>query len=103
MDDLERRIRERAYRIWQEEGCPEGRDEDHWHMARELIAIENNYALTLKPLKQTAAIGPTSEPVEPLIAVENDGEFPTLTDQGEEKAYPPPLTDALGARHSDQR
>jgi len=39
-------------------------------------------------VKQTAAMGPTGEPVEPLIAVENAGEFPTLTDQGEEKAYP---------------
>jgi hypothetical protein len=38
--------------------CPEGRDEDHWHMARELVAIEDNYALALKPVKQTAAIGP---------------------------------------------
>jgi hypothetical protein len=57
-------------------------------MARELLAIEDDYARTLKPVKQTAAIGPTGEPVEPLIAVENSGEFPTLTDQGEEAAYP---------------
>ena len=33
----EKRIRERAYRIWQEQGGPEGRAEDHWHRAcREL-------------------------------------------------------------------
>jgi len=47
MDDLERRIRERAYRIWQEQGCPEGRDEAHWHMARQLVAIEDNHARLL--------------------------------------------------------
>jgi hypothetical protein len=38
-------------------------------------------------VKQTAAIGSTGE-LEPLIAVENSSEFPTLTDQGKEKAYP---------------
>ncbi|WP_431470200.1 DUF2934 domain-containing protein [Sphingosinithalassobacter sp. LHW66-3] len=31
--DLEQRIRERAYEIWQEEGRPEGREEEHWQKA----------------------------------------------------------------------
>jgi Protein of unknown function (DUF2934) len=26
----ERAIRERAYSIWEEEGCPQGKDLDHW-------------------------------------------------------------------------
>jgi Protein of unknown function (DUF2934) len=30
----ERRIRERAHRIWIEEGRPEGRDVEHWQRAR---------------------------------------------------------------------
>jgi hypothetical protein len=51
-------------------------------MATELIAIEENQLLTLKP------VGRAGEPVEPRLAVENAGEFPTLTDQGEETAYP---------------
>jgi Protein of unknown function (DUF2934) len=41
MSDLEQRIRERAYRIWLEEGMPEGRENAHWDMATELIAIED--------------------------------------------------------------
>jgi hypothetical protein len=36
---------------------------------------------TLKPLQQNGA--PTGEPIEPLEAAENAGEFPTLTDHGE--------------------
>ena len=43
MVDQEQRIRARAYRIWEEEGRPEGRAEVHWDMARELIAIEDNF------------------------------------------------------------
>jgi hypothetical protein len=39
MSNVEQRIRERAYRIWLEEGCPEGREKDHWDMATELVAI----------------------------------------------------------------
>lgn len=26
-------IRQRAFEIWEAEGCPEGRDEIHWHQA----------------------------------------------------------------------
>jgi hypothetical protein len=40
-DERERRIRERAYQLWQFEGSPEGRDEDYWHRARELIEAES--------------------------------------------------------------
>jgi hypothetical protein len=32
-DDLEQRIRERAYEIWENEGCPEGRGSEHWDQA----------------------------------------------------------------------
>ena len=38
--ERERRIRERAYAIWQSEGCPEGRQEEHWRQASEAIDRE---------------------------------------------------------------
>jgi hypothetical protein len=50
-------------------------------MASELLAIEDNHAFALKPIRQNLA--PNGEPIEPIEAVENAGEFPTLTDQGE--------------------
>jgi hypothetical protein len=50
-------------------------------MASELIAIEDNHALALKPVKPE--LGPIGEPIEPIEALENTGEFPTLTDQVE--------------------
>jgi hypothetical protein len=81
MSDIEQRIRDRAYRLWLEEGRPEGRDKDHWDMATELVAIEDGQQSTLKPIRQN--LGPLGEPIEPLEAVRNAGEFPTLTDQGE--------------------
>ncbi len=32
--DLDKRIQERAYEIWESEGRPEGRQEEHWQQAR---------------------------------------------------------------------
>ncbi len=86
--DREERIRRRAYQLWEEEGCPEGRSDVHWDKATELIAIEDNQRLVTEPIPSSEGTGPTGEPVEPLEAVENAGEFPTMTDQGEEQTYP---------------
>lgn len=88
MDDLEQRIRDRAYRIWVEEGRPEGRANAHWEMARELIAIEANQKDATKPNPANPGVDRAfhEQPVEQLEAVENQGEFPTLTDQGEGQA-----------------
>jgi len=36
----ETRIVELAYRLWLEEGRPDGRADDHWHRARDAIAAE---------------------------------------------------------------
>lgn len=83
------RVRERAYQIWLQEGRPDGRAGDHWDMASELVAIEENYRDTLKPNPtEDYARFPQGEPIEPIEAVRNLGEIPTLTDQGEEVVFP---------------
>ena len=33
MTDREHKIRQRAYDIWEEEGHPHGREQEHWHRA----------------------------------------------------------------------
>ena len=111
MDDRQRdtRIRERAYRLWLEEGRPEGRADAHWDMATELVAIEENQQATLKPNPiHEYEENPTTEQIEPLEVMKNVGEFPTLTDQGEEATFPdralvaganePPLKSGSGNR-----
>lgn len=35
MEDNEQKRRERAYKIWEDEGRPEGAHEDHWRRAEE--------------------------------------------------------------------
>jgi hypothetical protein len=73
IDDVEQRVKQRAYEIWQREGCPDGRDAEHWALAKEEIAIEDNQSQALLP---NPSEGPDDtvvhpEPVEPLLAAES--------------------------------
>jgi hypothetical protein len=36
-DRVEEQIRHEAFRLWQREGCPEGRELDHWLAAKEIV------------------------------------------------------------------
>jgi hypothetical protein len=36
--DLEQRIRQRAYELWESEGRPQGREQAHWQQAEREIA-----------------------------------------------------------------
>ncbi len=78
-NDLEQRIRDRAYHLWLDEGQPDNRAQANWDLARELVAIEDGQMATTRPVQDELP----GEPVEPLEALENAGEFPTMTDQGE--------------------
>ncbi len=89
--DHERRIRERAYHLWDHDGRPEGRDMDYWERARELEAIASNPGAGLKPNPMTEHHGeiPPEQPVEEAALMENLGEFPgRFTDQGEQMTAP---------------
>jgi hypothetical protein len=79
---LEARIRHRARQIWQEEGCPDGRDDEIQAMAREQIAILDNPSPTTEPNAQRddKPRDPiTKEPIEPLVAATDAGEDQTAS------------------------
>ena len=40
--DSEHRIRERAYRLWEADGCPEGRAQEYWERAQASINNEDS-------------------------------------------------------------
>lgn len=75
MTSNEHRIRELAYQIWQSEGCPEGHQERHWHMACKLAEAElQASAPQSRPRKPVATrkAGPAAVPVAPAA----NGEIP---------------------------
>ncbi|MBS7544743.1 DUF2934 domain-containing protein [Ancylobacter oerskovii] len=88
MDEREEHIRRRAHRLWEEEGRPEGRAEQHWFQAKEMLAVEEGEMPT-SPVAE-----PSPEPIEALV---NAGEFPTLTDQGEMEIPHRPQAEAAPA------
>jgi hypothetical protein len=94
-DETERRIRTKAHQIWESEGRPHGRAESHWTQAREMVAIEDSYRDTLEPVPTEGG-----EPVEPILAVENQADFPDMADQGEQVPGP---SRRVAAEHADDR
>ena len=89
VSELEERIRRRAYRLWEEEGCPEGRELVHWDMATELVAIEDSQNLIRKPVRRSLEDPKiAAQEVEPTGPAATLGELPTTTDQAEQ-VYPP--------------
>jgi Protein of unknown function (DUF2934) len=44
-EGLDQLVRERAYLLWEQAGCPEGRAEDFWHQAQNQRFSEPAYAL----------------------------------------------------------
>ncbi|GEO38872.1 hypothetical protein GGE65_003880 [Skermanella aerolata] len=91
IDDVEKRVKQRAYEIWEREGCPEGREADHWALAKEEVAIEDNQSQALMPNPSQGGDDTVvhPEPVEPLLAAENLGEDTGgPTNQSEEQPLP---------------
>ncbi|MDB5416183.1 MAG: hypothetical protein JWR10_4518 [Rubritepida sp.] len=54
---LEGRIREKAYRLWQDAGSPDGQEEDFWHRAKTEVEQEEK-----KLDKELADSFPASDP-----------------------------------------
>ncbi len=88
----ERSIRERARRMWREAGSPKGREAEYLERARELQAFVDHPGAGLLPNPMVAHPDPgvTEEPIEEAELVENLGEFPGRTDQGDR--LPAPMT-----------
>lgn len=84
---LEQRIAETAYGIWVQEGKPDGKEERHWTMARDLIAQEETTGTTQSPI-----LSPRGITFEPMVSIENQADFPELTDQA------PPVEDTQKPR-----
>lgn len=56
MSDSEQEVRERAYYLWQKEGCPEGRDQEFWERARLLDQAE-----TAPPFRRADTAGSAAD------------------------------------------
>jgi hypothetical protein len=79
-EDIQKRIRKRAYQIWIDEGMPEGKAGEHRDLAKFAVSKEDAQATMLVP--------PQAPRPEQAEIIRNLGEIPTLTDQDEGQAFP---------------
>lgn len=55
-DDREERIREVAYFLWLEEGCPEGQADRHWAAAEAVVAAQDaSTAASIPPARRRSS------------------------------------------------
>jgi hypothetical protein len=52
--EKQRRIEQRAYALWEAEGQPQGRHEEHWHRAAREVEAEDSDAITVSRKRQTS-------------------------------------------------
>lgn len=92
MTKHDRAIRQRAERMWHDDGSPAGRLDEYLERARELQAIIDNPTSGLRPNPMTLHHGELEpeQPVEEADLMENLGEFPSLVgnDQGDDVQTP---------------
>jgi hypothetical protein len=88
----DRDIRARARRMWREAGSPVGREPEYLERARELQAFVDHpdAGLLPNPMVQHPQPEANEEPIEEAELLENLGEFPGRTDQGDR--VPAPMT-----------
>jgi glucuronate isomerase len=63
MNWLEDRIKEQAYHIWKEEGCPEGRAEAHWEQARRVLSPNDSHGPGIQNEIQIETVHATDVPL----------------------------------------
>jgi hypothetical protein len=83
----DKNIRLRGRRMWKEAGAPKGREEEYVELARELQAFVEHPGAGLLPNPMLAHPRPEQR-VEEAELMENLGEFPGRTDQGERVTAP---------------
>jgi hypothetical protein len=59
--DILRRIRERSYQIWEQEGRPDGRHLDHWLQAEHELVAQSPLDFEFKQLMRAFRSGIISE------------------------------------------
>ena len=90
----EDRIRRRAHAIWEHEGRPEGREQEHWAQARQEIEAEQS-----SPSSQAAAPGASPTPATPDDGGTNPGKATTVGAPRNAERVPsePPPPDPLAS------
>lgn len=78
--DREQRVRQRAYEIWQAEGCPPGCEQEHWDRAEREVAGEQPTGA-----KGSDATAPGGEQAKPKRKASGTGKSAAATGETQPK------------------
>jgi hypothetical protein len=80
-DEREERVARRAYAIWESEGRPGGRADEHWELASEEVAAEENTGAALSSVAESMADEPQAEPDDEESLADDESGFPILPEE----------------------
>ena len=89
--DRDERIRQRAYEIWEREGRPHGRDEEHWRMAVDELVEEFKDASVTQAVPAARETGKAVPGGESAVEAQ-----PSKPVSGSDAPRPSPQADPLG-------
>ena len=89
--DRNERIRQRAYEIWEREGRPHGRDEEHWRMAVDELVDEFSDASVTQAVPATRVTGTAKPGGESSVEAQ-----PSKPAERRDQPRPAPQADPLG-------
>jgi hypothetical protein len=87
---LRQRIRDEAYRLWEEAGRPEGQADRFWHAAK--VAVDQAEAKLDKEVSQSF---PASDPPSSSVVTGPTGDAPAITGQDDPTIRTPPAPAAV--------
>ncbi|MGX7703408.1 DUF2934 domain-containing protein [Methylobacterium sp. Gmos1] len=88
MDHFETSIRERAYALWERDGCAPGRDEHYWRLAEQELTREELRAEA--PVAEAVAAKPVRKPAARKPAAAKSAAAKVVAEVSEAAAKPAP-------------
>lgn len=80
------RIRQHAYELWQQDGCPEGRDQEYWYRAEAALTREAGAGLETVPSGDGAGVASSAADTETTSTSGKRSRGAKMAGQGEDTA-----------------
>lgn len=99
--DKQAQIRERAHQLWEEQGRPEGRHEEHWEQARREIEAPREEAHGLRDIVTETiglAVGVEPAQADASVAAEDGDKMKAKRAPGRKSASPKPAATPRGRK-----
>ena len=85
--DRQQQVEQIAYRLWQEEGCPHGRHEDHWRQAEKQFHADKPIRGAVVGDPRAGQVGQLLSPLQAVVHAQT-GEVVTVSAMVKEAGFP---------------